>query len=465
MENSIDKPAPLAAIPPQSTLNPDEQEKLRELTTQSWNLELAISGVAMFAILQLPDLLDSAFASLRYNFLLNTKGFASLLPPLAYSMIRAALNILFVAFLINFVMRAFWVGLVGLLAVFPSGIHYDRMPFTTPEIQQRMADEMGPLDRYILWLDKRCNIVFALAFQFVFFLIVVSLLYVLSLVFYLTVQPNVPAAVWLYIKIGLGVLVGVFYVAIIVLNLKKVKETPTGARLYFQLTRATQSFMKILMMGMHRHSSYITNTFYSHIPQKRFTRTAVLFMLAFIVAFFIEYITDLTRNDRRVTFFNSRHLYSVRVDSLFIDPSAYDNQRPEGEYVDVASIQADVIREPYLRLFIAYPKALDALLKSLAKEPVGLDTLSGQERRQQRGIWSNRQINQFIQLTVNDSVYSAPGLLFTQAGTLQQRGFQTVLVPRNLVTGRNLLRVGISRPGQSTPDELIAIPFWYVPES
>ncbi|ARK13338.1 hypothetical protein A6C57_25030 [Fibrella sp. ES10-3-2-2] len=447
-----------------STLQPDEQEKLRELTTQSWNLELAISGVAMFAILQLPDLLDSAFASLRYNFLLNAKGLASLLPPLAYSMIRTALNILFVAFLVNFVMRAFWVGLVGLLAVYPSGIHYDRMPFSTPEIQQRMANELGPLDRYILWLDKRCNIVFALAFQFVFFLIVVSLLYVLSLAFYLIVQPNVPPAVWQNIKIGIGVVVGLFYVAIIVLNLKKVKESPTGARLYYLLTRTTQFFMKILMMGMYRHSSYVTNTFYSHIPQKRFTRTALFFMLAFFVAFFIEYISDQSRNDPRISLFNSRHLYSARVDSLFVDPGAYDNQRPEGEYVNVASIQADVIREPYLRLFIAYPKALDTLLTALAKEPVGLDTLPRLERRQQRGIWSSQQINQFIQLTVNDSVIPRPGLLFGQAGTLQQRGWQTVLVPGNLVTGRNLLRVGIKRPKQANADELIAIPFWYVPE-
>ncbi|MBO0935324.1 hypothetical protein J2I47_02060 [Fibrella sp. HMF5335] len=445
-------------------LQPDEQEKLRELTTQSWNLELAISGVAMFAILQLPDLLDSAFANLQYNHSINTKGFAGLLPPLAYSMIRTALNILFVAFLANFVMRAFWVGLVGLLAVYPSGIHYDRMPFSTPQIQQRMAEELGPLDRYILWLDKRCNIVFALAFQFVFFLILVSLLYVLSLAFYLLVQPNVPAAVWTNIKIGVGVLVGIFYVAIIVLSLKKVKETPTGAQWHYRFTRGTQLAMKIIMLGMYRHSSYVTNTFYSHIPQQRFARTALIFISVFFVAFFIEYINDQTRNDRRVSFFNSRHLYSSRVDSLFVDPAAYDNQRPEGEYVSVASIQADVIREPYLRLFIAYPKALDTLLTRLAPEPVWLDTLSRPERRRPRGIWSSQQINQLIRLTVNDSIMARPELLFTRAGTLQQRGWQTVLVPGNLVTGRNLLRVGINRPGQPTPDELIAIPFWYVPE-
>lgn len=451
-------------LPPPTPLEPHEQDKLRELTAQSWNLELAISGVAMFAILQLPDLLDSAFSYLQQNFLLNAEGFAHLIPPLAYSMIRATFNVLFAAFLINFVMRAFWVGLVGLLAVYPSGIHYDRIPFSTPYAQQKLAEELGPLDRYILWLDKRCNIVFALAFQFVFFLIVVSLLYMLTLVVYLVVKPNVPADIWQYIKIGIGALVVVFYIVLIVLSLKQVKETPMGTRWHYRFTKGTQFAMKILLMGMYRHSSYITNTFYSHIPQQRFARTAVIFMSVFFVTFIIEYVSDMSRNDRRVTFFNSRHLYSARVDSLFVNPAAYDNQRPAGEYVEVATIQADVIREPYLRLFIAYPKALDTLLTRLAPEPVWPDTLSNPERRRQRANWMNREINKLIRLTVNDSVIGRPELLFTQTGTLQQRGWQTVLVPGNLVTGRNLLRVGINRPGKPAPDDLIAIPFWYVPE-
>ena len=120
---------------PASHLTPDEQDKLRELTTQSWNLELAISGVAMFAILQLPDLLESAFGYIRYNYMTHTEGAAVMLPSMVYSLIRATCHVLFAAFLTNFVMRAFWVGLVGLLAVFPSGIHYDRIPFSTPYTQ------------------------------------------------------------------------------------------------------------------------------------------------------------------------------------------------------------------------------------------------------------------------------------------------------------------------------------------
>jgi hypothetical protein len=131
-------------------LQPEQQAKLRELTAQSWNLELAISGVAMFAILQLPDALDQVFDYLRFNLMSHTNGFQGMLPSLAYSIMKVMCYVLFGAFMANFVMRAFWVGLVGLLAVYPSGIHYDRIPFSTPYAQKRLAQDLGPLDGYIM---------------------------------------------------------------------------------------------------------------------------------------------------------------------------------------------------------------------------------------------------------------------------------------------------------------------------
>lgn len=414
----------------------------------------------MFAILQLPDLLESAFSYIRYNYMTHTDGPAAMLPSLAYSLIRATCHVLFAAFLANFVMRAFWVGLVGLLAVFPSGIRYNRIPFSTPYAQQRLSDELGPLDRYILWLDKRCNIVFALAFQFVFLLVVVALLYLVGLLIYLVVQPNVPANVWFGVKIALGTLVAVFYLAIILSNQKKIKQTPRGMQLNYRVAKVGQ----LMMLGMYKHTSYVTNTFYSNIRPGKLFQTAAIFMVVFFVVFFLEYTNDFSSTSGRMSLLNGRHLYSTRIDSLYIEPTAYDNQRPEDAFIDLASIQSDVIREPYLRLFIAYPKALDTLLKQVAPEPVWSDTLSRQARRQQYAIWSNQQINKLIRITVNDSASAQPNLLFTKAGLQEQYGWQTVLVPGNLKTGRNLLRVALQDPRKKEADELVTIPFWYVPE-
>lgn len=447
-------------VPPTSQLTPEEQDKLKELTTQSWNLELAISGVAMFAILQLPDLLDSAFGYIQFNYLTQADGPMGLLPTMVYSLIKATCHVLFVAFLANFVMRAFWVGLVGLLAVFPKGIDYSRIPFTTSYSQQRLADEFGPLDRYILWLDKRCNIIFALAFQLVFGLVIVAFAYVLMLLIYAFVRPNVPAAVWFGIKIAVGALVVIFYLAVIVLTQKKVKETPRGIQLNYQLTKAS----RLMMIGMYKPTSYITNTFYSNIRPGKLFQTMAIFGAIFFITFISEFMVNISHDTRRASLFNKRHLYSARIDSLYIEPTAYDNQRAESELIGVASIQSDVIREPYVRLFIAYPKALDTLLTRVAPEPTWSDTLSRQAVRQQYASWSRHQISRLIRITVNDSVYAQPELLFAKAGEQEQHGWQTVLVPGNLKTGYNLLRLALQDPRKKEADELIAIPFWYVPE-
>lgn len=444
---------------PQSSLSPDEQDKLRELTAQSWNMELAISGVAMFAILLLPDLLDQAFDYLRYNFMTHTEGMLGMLPSLAYSMIKATSYVLFMAFLVNFVMRAYWVGLVGLLAVYPSGIHYDRLPFMSDYARKRLETQYGPLERYIVRLDRRCNIVFALAFQFVFLFVIAALAYVAVVVVYLIVRPLLSDSVWQVVKTVFYVLSAVYFVSSIVLIQKPIREHPVGMKVHYRF----MSISRLTWWGLYKPSSFISNTFYSHIPQKSVTRTIMIVMFSFLGLFFIEFLSDTLRT-RRISLFNQRHLYSARVDSLFVDTGAYDNQRDPAVYVDVAAIQADVIREPYIRLFVAYPKALDTLLTKVAKEPVWSDTLSRREQRNQAAIWKSSQINRVLQITINDSLYKQPNLLFAQPGEHQQPGFQTVLVPTNLHMGKNTLRIQVAGVGLKEPEELTAIPFWYVPE-
>ena len=444
----------------QPSLPPQEQEKLRELTSQSWNLELVISGAALVAILQLPDLLDQAFDYFRFNLMSQTAGFQGIIPSLAYSMMKATAYVLFVAFLINFVMRAFWVGLVGLLAVYPSGIHYDRLPFTTPYAQERMANELGPLDRYILRLDRRCNIVFGLAFLLVFLLMFVAFSYLLVLFGYSILQPVVPPEAWKVIKIAAYGLMALYFIASIVLSLPRVRAHPTGMKLHYQFS----SFSKLMYWGMYKPFGFIINTFYSHLPYQKIIRTIALLLGVFFVLVLVEFMADFSRVDRRVSLFNRRHLYTARVDSLYINPSAYDNQRADDAYVNAASIQADVIREPFVRLYVAYPKALDTLLTRLAGQPRFSDTLPRTERYRLFAEWSSQQISRLICIQVNDSVYRNVDLLFTQRGKQQQRGWQAVLIPTNLKTGKNTIQIGIQKDSLHPGEKIATIPFWYVPD-
>jgi hypothetical protein len=443
----------------QPTLPTDQKEKLRELTAQSWNLELVISGAALFAVLQLPDLLDQAFDYFQYNVATAKSGVQGSLPLLAYSVMNAMCYVLFLAFLTNFVMRAFWVGLVGLLAVYPTGIHYDRIPFSTPYTQRRMANDLGPLDRYILRLDQRCNIVFAVAFLFVIFLIAIAGAYIVVMLVSSFFRPMIPAKIREVLELISYAFFAVYLIVSFILGLPSVKAHPTGEKLHYKLWAAG----KVMFWGMHVPFSFIVNTFYSHLPYKKIVWAIGVFCVIFVVIILVEMVANLSRVDRRLSF-DRRHLYSSRLDSLFSNPACYDDQLADGAYVSTASIQSDVIRDPFIRIFIAYPKDLDTLLTRVAQKPVWADTLSRVETRRRFAQWSHKQITDMMQITINDSVYRHPDLLFAQRGDQQQRGWKTVLIPANLRTGKNTVRISLRSDSLTKPQEITTIPFWYVPD-
>jgi hypothetical protein len=442
------------------TLLPQHEEKLRDLTSQSWNLELVISGAALFAMLQIPDLLDTAFDYFRFNFLSHTTGIIGVLPALVLSMMKATCYVLFAAFLTNFVMRAFWVGLVGLLSVYPTGIHYDRIPFSSKYAQEQMSGKFGSLENYIIRLDRRCNIVFAVAFLFTFFFILIAMGYLVAIIVYTFIRPLIPEEYMPFFKILAYILGAAYFLVAIVLSLPSVRATPQGARLNYQFA----TLLHFMFWGLGRPSSYITNTFYSHIPSKKLLRNMMIMMILFIVLMTVNLFVDISRINQRLTPFNSRHLFSTRVDSLFHDASTYDSQRGDGQYVSSASIQSDIVREPFLRLYIAYPKAMDTLLTEIVKEPVWNDKKPIAERRHEYAVWSSEQINNLIQIRVNDSLYANPGLLFTMHDKPKQNGWQTVLLPTNLKTGRNTLNIRIQPKSPAKPAEIATIPFWYSAE-
>lgn len=323
-----------------------------------------------------------------------------------------------------------------------------------------MADDLGPLDRYILRLDQRCNVVFAVAFLFVIFLIAVAVAYLIALLVSSVLKPLIPVDIWRIVELASYILFALYFIISTVLSLPKVKAHPTGTKLHYQLTSSS----KLIYWGMYKPFAFIVNTFYSHLPFKKILRAMVVFMIVFVVMLIVELLADFSRVDRRISIFNQRHLYTARIDSLFSNPTAYDDQRAEGEYITTASIQSDVIREPFVRLFVAYPKALDTLLTTMAKEPVWSDTLSRKERRRRFAEWSNGQMSNLMLITINDSVYRRPELLFTQRGKLQQRGWQTVLIPGNLRTGKNTIHLSLQKDSLAKPEEITTIPFWYVPD-
>lgn len=414
----------------------------------------------MFTVVQIPDLLTQGYDYMAYNLASHTEGATFMLSLLAYSMMKAACYVLFLAFLINFVMRAYWVGLVGLLAVYPTGIQYDRLPLSTTYSRRRMEEQLGSLNRYILRLDQRCSVIFAIAFLIVIMFILVSIVYLLLILIYVVLQPLLPPAVWAGLQTAGTVLYFVWLGAVLILNLRKVRQHPVGERLHYQL----QAMSKLAFIGLYKPYAYIINTFYSQLPRRKVVQTTAITSTVFFLILMVEVVSDVLAAKGGRNLFAQRHLFTASVDEKFVNPNGYDNLRSEDELIEKASIQSDVVREPFVRLFIAYPKSLDTLLKSAAVEPVWSDSLSREERQQKIADWSSTQINRLIRVSVDDSTFQDSGFLFTERGSSQQRGFQAVLPIGELKAGNHLLHVLVAPKPTGKPEALMSIPFWYMPE-
>ena len=106
-------------------------------TTPTWEMELLISGVTVFALLQLAGLLDQAYLALRPKLDVDWDSLTRLL--FAYS--KMSVLTLAVAFVLHLILRAHWIALVGMNSIYPDGVRWDRLKIGA--IKQRLIEQRG----------------------------------------------------------------------------------------------------------------------------------------------------------------------------------------------------------------------------------------------------------------------------------------------------------------------------------
>jgi hypothetical protein len=125
-------------------------------TTPTWEVELLISGVAVFAMLQLPGLLDDAIFAWRPRFNHDWSTVVFLL----YVYSKGAAVLLAATFVIHLLLRARWIALVGLHSIHPGGIDWERLRAGRIAREVESA-RMGSMDDMIERADNRATTVFA----------------------------------------------------------------------------------------------------------------------------------------------------------------------------------------------------------------------------------------------------------------------------------------------------------------
>lgn len=125
-------------------------------TTPTWEIELLSSGALVYALLQLPGVLDSWMLSVLPH---ASEAFQPLVV-LITIYLRAGVVSLSAAFVLHLCLRAWWVALVGVHSVFPEGPRWERIR-QGPLTMERMRQLWRPMPLRIEQMDNAASVVFA----------------------------------------------------------------------------------------------------------------------------------------------------------------------------------------------------------------------------------------------------------------------------------------------------------------
>jgi hypothetical protein len=429
----------------------------------TWELELLLSGAVLVALFQLPELIDRAFD--RYEPHLGRAGSMSLF--FAYWYGKAMVLALIGTFVLHLASRGYWVGLVGLDSVFPRGVRWDELKYG-PLTQAFMRERLPSLPPIIARLDNFCSVIFSFGFLLVLF-------FGFSMVL-IAVIGGIAYAISVLAFGGRGLL-ATFYAILFALMIPSVVTTVVDRRFGSRLepngrsARAIRGLARVqyCLAGM----PVIGPVYLTLISNSRRRRFAVILyavlsgILLFVGARLIA---------RRGGVEMNSYAYFAEPDRFSVDPSLYEAQRdPNDPWPVTPTIQSDVIRDPFVKLFIPYSvirhnRAIPAACPAVRPlRPLGLRL--GRARTDDVADSAATAVLQCLAkihtVTLNGAPLSDVAFNFYTHPCNSLRGVVAYIPVASLPTGRNVLTVqpvprappiiGGRDPRPQTP---YVIPFW-----
>lgn len=423
-------------------------------TTPVWESELLLSIGLVIGLLQLPGLVREAM-------LVAVPRFGESLQPLLiygflYSM--TALYALVATFVVHLLLRGFWVAVLGTRSVFPEGIDWQalRAGRLSTEIARRHAT---PLEIVAERCDNAASLVFA--FGFVLFGLTLTIL-VISLIASAAgaaIAALVPGLTAFDVAMGLlALLIGPFFAAQMIDRFLP-GLVPQGGMLERMLR-------PILAVG-NRVVSWpilgpLTMTIMTRLGRRRGVIVVMIALYLLIAIVAVEMLSLRGRFDL------DGYRYFARDGGVrMLEPRHYANQRLSEQHRQSSwpFIQADIVREPYVRLFVPYvARRLNPAFEETCPEAVALPApdVEGEATRRDAVLACVAKI---FAPTLNGQPIDGLRFDFATDPTSGQGGFAAYVPTEMLSPGRHELALRMPTLSTDPPrpvdeDGHYRIPFW-----
>jgi hypothetical protein len=437
---------------------------LDKLQQESWQLELIISGFAIYGL----------FAA---NEPLELKAAASVITGASeigqfWTVLLICCQIFTFNLIVHVFLRGLWIGAIGLRYV-SGDINYSTLNYSE-KFTSYLKRKVGSFDKYIANLETYCSIIFAASFLMIFYVIgfftvTVSFVLITKSFEFLTFLPK-----WAIRTLIIALVIPFTLSSLVVFIdflgqgfLKKKKWTST---IYFPIYWV---FSKLTLSFLYRPLAY------NFLDNKFGKRLSFVLFPIYII------IVTLTSLENQ----NSNYLSTRNNSSEYqILSEHYDDlSTEEGDFINIASLPSKLIKTNYLPLFLLHNKEMEDIIydKNNTLKPekdkrgfqssFTIDVKSGYNDA--AGIKDSlnlkeylKTVNEIYTIEIDSIIYQSDFII--SSNPKERLGFETYLNIKKLDEGKHILTItGPTKKHLMDPESktiekvLVTIPFWYFPEN
>ena len=444
--------------------NSSFKELLDRLQQESWQLELLISGFAIFGLFSALDPLIIKFDIAQHE--------RKIVATFMWSAALVSCWILIANLLIHVILRGLWIGALGLRYV-SGDIDYDELKYSS-KFTKYLQKKIGSFDKYIATLENYCSVVFAVSFIFIFYFLSSFTFVILILLNATLLISNDFEGTWQEIFKWTGIVL-----------------------LFFTLIGMLLTFIDFITQGFLKRKKW-TSFFYLPL-YKIFSRVTLSFLYRPLVYNFLD-----NRFGRRLSwilvptylgvlylfsfYYNDSNYLNFNLNSSenFANYGNYEDlMSKENDFVDVAAIPSKVITEPYLKVFMVLDNSLEARLlnynKGLKPEDDGIGYVTdvnffggGMTDKEEKRLDSLRTVyfetfHEYYGVFIDKQKYNTR--FVGTSNKYKKLGFETYLGIDTLPSGKHLLQItrktirtkkvnGVRKVIDTIDTSLVDIPFW-----
>lgn len=435
---------------------PSFKKLLEKLQEESWQLELLISGFAIFGLFY-------ALEPVGKTHLEALKGgetiFANLL-----STVRVFLYIMIFNLILHIILRGLWIGALGLRYV--SGeIDYEELNYSQ-KFTKYLKRKVGSFDNYIGKLENYCSIIFAITFLLIFYVIAIAIIIVIINLIGHNIIDNENIPKWIAKIFGWTlmtfILIGTFLTFLDLVTAGYLKKKQWFSKVYFPFYWV---FSILTLSFLYRPLVY-------NFLDNKFGKRVSLFLIPFYVLVLVvtsfgyqksNYFTGYNRSNEIVA--NNNNYEDLKESSFRI-------------LVDF-SIQSKVINDSYLRIYSPFYKSIEDMIfkfnpglkpekdeRGLTSDfVIGFNSASKKNKkellkRDSLKIEYIKTFNDIYTIKIDSTTYSTDFII--DKINSDKFGFEMYLGIKNLSEGKHLLVMSKQVKKDSIGEiEVSKIPFWY----